>query len=157
MSSELNSSRKLIVSTLKDRVDSTMATKFEKAIFDMCQRLSKEYEEPIIDFYKKFAYEKTGHIMNSTTGLELNEIMEDINNDILNWDSSPYKDIRKRLEELNDEMTRKPVTEPSTYKCRSKECGSRNCIQTQLQTRGGDESTTTFVTCMKCNVRYKLE
>jgi DNA-directed RNA polymerase subunit M/transcription elongation factor TFIIS len=157
MSSELVSSRKAVVEILKERVTPKLAESFEKNIFDMCQRLSKEYNEPVIDFYNKYAYEKTGHIIHSTNKEELDEISQDIENDTIDWDSAPYKEFRKRLEEISDAKTQKPVTEPSAYKCKSKDCGSRQCIQTQIQTRGGDEATTTFVTCMKCSRRYRID
>jgi DNA-directed RNA polymerase subunit M/transcription elongation factor TFIIS len=157
MSSELGSSRKMVISVLKEKVNSKIAISLEKNIYEMCQRLSKDYDEPVEDFYNKYAYQKAGHIMTSSNEKELDEILQDIKNDTIDWNSAPYKEFRKRLEEISDAKTQKVVTEPSAYKCKSKDCGSRECTQTQLQTRGGDESTTTFVTCMKCNRRYRID
>lgn len=45
--------------------------------------------------------------------------------------------------------------EEGVWKCRDKACGSRRMSTSSHQTRGGDESMTLFITCMKCGKRYK--
>jgi len=39
------------------------------------------------------------------------------------------------------------------YKCGK--CGNTRCSYFQMQTRGADEPMTTFVTCIKCNNKWK--
>ena len=59
----LSSSRKAILSVLKKNLnDNNQATNFEKEIYKMCQRLSKdEFEgESVEDIYNKYAFEKIG-------------------------------------------------------------------------------------------------
>eukprot|EP00249_Psilotum_nudum_P021974 c28324_g1_i1 orf=198-1196(+) len=44
----------------------------------------------------------------------------------------------------------------STNQFKCGKCGERECTYYQLQTRSADEPMTTFVTCVKCNNRWKF-
>ena len=157
MTSSMTSSRKSVVAALKGKLDTITATNFEKEIYKMCQRLSDETDEPLEDIYNQYAYEKVGDIMVADGDEEMDKVRQDIKNDVLDWDSAPYKDFRERRDEDNTNAIQGIVTEVSDYKCKAKDCQSRECIQTQLQTRSGDEGFTTFVTCMKCGKRYRVD
>ena len=45
------------------------------------------------------------------------------------------------------------VASTDTFKCRK--CHSKECTYYQMQTRSADEPMTTFVTCIKCDNRWK--
>ena len=48
-----------------------------------------------------------------------------------------------------------PKIEASTDNFNCRKCKSNQCTYYQLQTRSADEPMTTFVTCIKCNARWK--
>ena len=152
-----SSSRTSITDILKEKLGEEDAVIFEKEIYEMCVRLSEETEDPLEALYEHFSYEKVGDIMSTTSGAELDKVLQDIQSDVLGWDSSIYENFRKRMDADNSMLTRNLVTEVSIHKCKSKDCGSRECIQTSLQTRSGDEPATIFVTCMKCGQRNRLD
>ena len=47
----------------------------------------------------------------------------------------------------------KPESMTDRYKCRK--CGSRKCSYYEVQTRSADEPMTQFITCLKCNTRWR--
>ncbi len=56
----------------------------------------------------------------------------------------------KQDEKLNDY---KPEAMTDIFKCRK--CGSRDCSYYEVQTRSADEPMTQFITCLKCNTRWR--
>ena len=156
----LSSSRKAILSVLKKNLnDNNQATNFEKEIYKMCQRLSKdEFEgESVEDIYNKYAFEKIGDIISADGKEELDKILNDIKNEVIDWNSAPYDEFRKRRDEENEQVIQGLKTEKSDYQCKAKNCGSRECIQTLLQTRSGDEGFSIFVTCLKCGRKARFD
>lgn len=156
----LSNSRKSVTTVLKKHLGNDKeAVNFEKDIYKMCQRLSKgEYDENTVEeIYEKYAYEKVGDIINSDGEEELNNIINDIKNLVLDWNSAPYKEFRERREEENKQVVQGVKTGKSDYQCKNKECGSREVIQTMMQTRSGDEGYTVFVTCLKCGRKDRFD
>jgi transcription elongation factor S-II len=56
---------------------------------------------------------------------------------------------------LRDMNKNNDDTEASTDSFTCRKCKSTQCTYYQLQTRSADEPMTTFVTCIKCNARWK--
>mgnify|MGYP001257650641 CR=1 FL=1 len=56
----------------------------------------------------------------------------------------------KQDQKLNDY---KPEAMTDIFKCRK--CGSRQCSYYEVQTRSADEPMTQFITCLKCNTRWR--
>ena len=86
----LSKSRKAVTTILKKHLGNVKeAASLEKEIYKMCQRLSKtEYEgNTVEEIYEKYAYEKVGDIINAEEE-EINNILKDIKNDILDWNST---------------------------------------------------------------------
>ena len=155
----LSKSRKAVTTILKKHLGNVKeAASLEKEIYKMCQRLSKtEYEgNTVEEIYEKYAYEKVGDIINAEEE-EINNILKDIKNDILDWNSTPYKKLREKREEENKQVVQGIKTEKSDYKCKNKDCGSRESIQTMSQTRSGDEGFTVFITCLKCGRKGRID
>ena len=152
-------SRKSVTTVLKESLDNNKeAINFEKEIFKMCERLSKEYEDDTIEeIYDKYAFEKTGDILNANGEEERNRVMKDIKNNVLDWESAPYKEFREKREKENEQLIKGVETVISDYKCKNKECGSRRCIQSLVQTRSGDEGFTVFVTCLDCGKKGSFD
>jgi len=156
----LSVSRKSVTTVLKKHLgNDSEAVNLEKEIYKMCQRLSKgEYEDNTVEeIYDKYAYEKVGDIINADGEEERNKVANDIKNEVLDWNSAPYKEFRERREEENKQVAEGLDTGKSDYQCKNKECGSRECIQTMMQTRSGDEGFTVFVTCLKCGRKGRFD
>ena len=156
----LSKSRKSVTTVLKKHLgDEKEAVKLEKEIYKMCQRLSEtEYEDNTVEeVYDKYAYEKVGDIINADGEEEINNVINDIKKDIIDWESAPYKEFRERRDEENKQIVQGIKTVKSDYKCKNKECGSRECIQVPMQTRSGDEGTTIFITCLKCGRKGRID
>lgn len=58
---------------------------------------------------------------------------------------------RRLTEQSNDTLIKEG---DGMFQCRK--CKSRKTVYYQLQTRSADEPMTTFVTCCKCNFRWKM-
>jgi len=153
----LEVSRKSITSVLKKKLDDKEAVDFEKEIYKMCQRLLEEYDESIEDIYNKYAYEKTGDLMQAKGKEEREKIRQDIKGDVRDWDSTPFEGFRKKRDAENLLIVRGIETEKSDYKCKAKGCGSRNIIQQQIQTRSADEPASLFIRCLKCGRQDRID
>jgi DNA-directed RNA polymerase subunit M/transcription elongation factor TFIIS len=57
---------------------------------------------------------------------------------------------------IRDKTKYDTVMEASTDTFTCRKCKSKKCNYYQLQTRGGDESMTTFVSCLDCGARFKF-
>jgi len=57
---------------------------------------------------------------------------------------------------IRDKTKYDTVMEASTDTFTCRKCKSKKCNYYQLQTKSGDESMTTFVTCLDCSSRFKF-
>lgn len=146
--------RKAVTNLLKQKYKPSFAKKYEKDIFDMCQRLSTDYEEGIEEIYAKFAYEKVGQFLAAAFYKEA--IVEDIKNDVLNWDASVYAELRDKVTHENDLLTEEIKVEKGEFPCRNRDCKSQECYTYQMNSRSLDEGAITHVVCTKCGHRYKF-
>lgn len=154
--SELSPYREVVLIALKKKISKKNAEIFEKRIYEMCVRLSEEYEDELEDLYRIFAYEKVGCIFFAKTNNKRKQILQDIKNNTLEWEESVYDEYRARRDEQNTSAVTKEKTEKGTYRCKNRKCGSDDCEIFQQQTRSADEGFTTFVSCRKCGNRYKF-
>jgi transcription elongation factor S-II len=73
------------------------------------------------------------------------------------WPDGPYAMCKRRLDTID--KSRMLASDPEqiadgTFKCGR--CKSMKTTYYQLQTRSADEPMTTYVTCLKCNNRWKF-
>jgi hypothetical protein len=61
--------------------------------------------------------------------------------------------VNKKFEQDKKLNEYKPEAMTDIFKCRK--CGSRQCSYYELQTRSADEPMTQFITCLKCNTRWR--
>ena len=61
--------------------------------------------------------------------------------------------IEKKAKEDENRYEVKIKAATDTFTCRK--CRSKKCTYTQVQTRGGDEAMTTYVSCVECGARWK--
>tara|TARA_Y100001958_G_C21247419_1_gene578699 strand:+ start:7427 stop:7966 length:540 start_codon:yes stop_codon:yes gene_type:complete len=116
----------------------------------------KMYLSKVISIYSnlnKDTYIKNISFLNRIRSKEIN--VEDIGNmtsiDIFpeNWKEL----INKNFERYKKLREYKPEAMTDIFKCRK--CGSRKCSYYELQTRSADEPMTQFITCLKCNTRWR--
>jgi DNA-directed RNA polymerase subunit M/transcription elongation factor TFIIS len=134
--------REAVVKVLSEKFKEKTAKEYEKKIFDLSQRIKKEYA--------LVAYEKAGQIMLAD---DANLILNDIENNRADWDCSTYDAYKKIKEKQYEKILFKPSTVKGVYNC--KECGSDEFFAWQAQTRSADEGTTQFRQCARCGKRNK--
>jgi DNA-directed RNA polymerase subunit M/transcription elongation factor TFIIS len=101
-----------------------------------------------------YAYQWIGELKESQN-------IKDTKNEILNknlssrWETSTYTDFKEKHRKQTLLVIEKPKLVKGVYKCRDRKCGSDMCYVFSVQTRGGDEGMTTFITCSICGLRRK--
>ena len=106
----------------------------EKAVFDIGS--NDEYLTNIYDIICK--------INNND---KLLNILTDIKNNKLGWNHTYLEDIIYEEQEQNNFLIKPFEVEEGVIECK---CGSSRVYSFAKQTRGADESTTTFAECMAC-------
>ena len=148
--------RKAVIRTLvkEGKYDKIDSKNIEIAIFGMCKSLHEETSDKTTVLYGKFAYEKVGEFI--TYPNLKNAILEDIANNIINWDSAVYKAWKHNETSIVSEIVEGIKVAKGEFKCRVDWCKSDECFYFQSQNRSCDEPPTTFVVCIKCGGRYKF-
>lgn len=131
------------------------AKNIEESIFQMCERISENYGDGIEEIYSKFAYEKVGELINASK-TSVKKILEDITEDIYNWESSVYSTYKEKENRGNIDQVTGPKVVSGEFKCKNVKCKSDKCLYSQMQTRGCDEPPTTYVVCSECGFRYSF-
>lgn len=137
---------------LGGKIGEKSAINYEKAISKMVKSITEDYEE----VYSDIAYQKLGELMAANSKEERGEILKDIKEGKLNFDSSNWREIRDK-----EEIERRIVAEGVKVKkgeieCKNPKCRSKECYYTSLQTRSADEPATIFSFCTKCNSVRKM-
>jgi DNA-directed RNA polymerase subunit M/transcription elongation factor TFIIS len=148
--------RKIVRSTLhkKCSVEKEQSKIIETAIYELSKRLHRETQEEIEELYCKFAYEKLGEIFAYPN--KLDDILQNINDRIIGWDSVVYAEWKKSELSRRSERAEGIKMAEGEFKCKDSKCGSMVCFYYQEQKRGCDEPPTTFVVCTKCGERYSF-
>ena len=142
-----------VVDALKQHFSSKEAKQIEKVIHDTCKRLCQDHGEELEESYLRYAFEKIGIILSSPV---TDEVIEDIKEGHLGWESCIYDEIRKKIALANSEYTEKMQVEEGEFPCRNRECKSKKCYYWQTQDRSGDEGASTHVLCTVCGTKYKF-
>jgi len=148
--------RKIICSTLLNvsSFKSKDVKILEEYIFKMCKELSNMYDDSLEQIYAKFAFEKVGQLISQPE--KQKEIILDLKNKVLEWDSVVYNDFREKEErDTADQAAGMKVTK-GEFKCGNFRCRSDECYYYQEQTRSCDEPPCTRVVCTKCGHRYSF-
>lgn len=114
------------------------------------------YYFKIISFYVNIndkSYVKNDNFINRIKSSEINP--SNINNLHL-YDINPdnWKDlINKKIKSDKIKNELKPHAMTNLYKC--SRCKNKECSLYEVQTRSADEPMTQFITCLKCNNRWR--
>ena len=82
---------------------------------------------------------------------ELKEILKSIKNNEILWKHQSLKDLIDDEIEQDDFIIQPFEIVEGIAECR---CGSKRVYSYTKQTRGGDESSTTFNECLKCKSKW---
>ncbi len=149
----------------------TLSRKVEKSIYNYAINISKEkniqrrwdnqvfanlYNAKILSIYsniKEDSYINNNQLLTSILSgkidpynvgkLSAYDIFPDNWKDLLN--------IKSKKDRIKYEL--KPEAMTNLFKCRA--CGSRETSYYEVQTRSADEPMTQFITCLKCNNRWR--
>lgn len=144
--------RAAVCTTLKDVGGFSDFKDLELAIFTMCKELAEEYDDDFEAIYCKFAFEKTGQLINSKESRS--EILEDIAQKNLEWNSAVFAKYREREEQDNTDQAAGVKVAKGEFICKNSRCRSNETCYSQVQSRSADEPPTTHVVCTKCGYRY---
>lgn len=150
------SQRKSIRKTLTSNTKFTKkeVNNIEIAIYGLCEKLTKEANDPIDELYTKFSYEKVGEIISFPD--KINEILANIGDRIIGYESTVYEEFKMNERDCLSERAEGVKMAKGEFKCRDRKCGALECFYYQEQKRSCDEPPTTFVICTKCGCRYSF-
>ena len=164
MSSLRTSARTKLLSIIGDEA---LVHNVEKSIFNKTVRTVEEpdWKNPWFrSVYKNLVVNMIGLMRNEKT-----EIVHRLKNHELSssrlaflqpdelWPDGPYARCKRSLENIDKARTlaSDPDKVPDgVFSCRK--CKSMKTTYYQLQTRSADEPMTTYVTCLKCNNKWKF-
>lgn len=106
------------------------------------------YENGSVDKYLANIYDVICKINNDE---KLTSILADIKSKKLDWNYSYLDDIIYEEQEQNNFLIKPFEVEEGVIECK---CGSTRVYSFAKQTRGADESTTTFAECMACGNKW---
>ena len=151
--------------------DNTLSRKIEKSIYNYVINISKEkniqrrwtnitfknlYHSKIISIYSNL--KKDSYIKNETFlyRVKQKKIRSDEIGKLSVYDIFPdnWKELlnaKSKRDKIKYEL--KPEAMTNLFKCRK--CGSRETSYYEVQTRSADEPMTQFITCLKCDNRWK--
>lgn len=147
--------RQAVIRALTTKFNIPDSEKHENMIYQMCERLSNDYEEGPEQIYIKYAYEKVGELLSTRSKTQITNIIQDISDDVIDWNGSPYAEFRKKLESENTRIAQGIKVEKGVFVCANRYCRSKECWFYQQQDRGCDESMSTYVICTKCGNRKR--
>jgi len=105
--------------------------------------LIQYYNEIVMDIYIKL---KQGtHTVK--------QIFNDLTYSTIDWGDEKYNTFKKKIEEYDLFLEKPFEIEDGVIQCNR--CGSKQTYSYTKQTRSGDEATTVFSICSKCNAKWK--
>ena len=127
-----------------------ISSKYEPKIYEMCTKLTEQYDNDIDKIYAKISYEIVGELVSNPN--RKNQILSDIDNCIIGYDTDAFREYRDRKK--HETAVNRPHIKSGQFKC--KKCGSDQCSYYQTQTASCDEGYTTYIVCEVCGGRYSF-
>lgn len=107
-----------------------------------CTDIIRYYNDTLVEVYMKLKQNKN-----------LIEIFRTLSEQQMDWNDVKFNDCKKKIEEY-DMFIEKPFEiEDGVIECNK--CGSKQTYSYTKQTRSGDEATTVFSVCARCNAKWK--
>jgi DNA-directed RNA polymerase subunit M/transcription elongation factor TFIIS len=121
---------------------------FEKNIYEITNKNLKIQEDLETNYFINI-YNVINIIKNKNEKLQY--ILESIKKGDLYWNNKFYENIHFKEQEQDNFLIKPFEIEEGVLECK---CGSKRVLSYQKQTRGGDESSTTFANCMECGKKW---
>ena len=90
----------------------------------------------------------------SRDGKTKDELKDLIINSKFGFGSNDYDDVKYKMKEFESFILKPFEVDEGVLTCNK--CGSNRTFSYTKQTRSGDEATTVFAVCSKCNARWKI-
>ena len=87
-------------------------------------------------------------------GKTKDELKDFLINGKFQFGSDDYDDVKYRMKEFESFILKPFEVDEGVLTCNK--CGSNRTFSYTKQTRSGDEATTVFAVCSKCNARWKI-
>lgn len=115
---------------------------YEFSIVSSSTDIIRYYNDTLIDVYIKLQNKEN-----------IIDIFRKLSEQQMNWNDTKFDNCKKKIEEY-DLFIEKPFEiEDGVIECNK--CGSKQTYSYTKQTRSGDEATTVFSVCAKCNAKWK--
>ena len=132
----------------KSRITDNASRSLEQDIFDVSESILRVNED-LNNVYFANILQVMKHIQ--VDNYTVKSVTQIIKNGKLNWSHDSVKDMVSEEFEQDDFIIKPFEVEEGVVVCK---CGSKRVYSYCKQTRGGDESTTTFATCLKCKSQW---
>uniref|UniRef100_A0A6C0LXK1 TFIIS-type domain-containing protein n=1 Tax=viral metagenome TaxID=1070528 RepID=A0A6C0LXK1_9ZZZZ len=132
--------RQTFTNTLSKKLGIKNAIAYEEKLFSIVG----------VQTFPTLYYEILGRLMESKTQDDRKTIMANVREGKIVTAMDEYE-FRRYL--ANDRLVRPPKVSKGAHRC--KKCRSEETVGYGLQTRSGDEGMTFFITCVKCNHRWR--
>ena len=130
----------------------------QKLVHDILDNYQRAYKNCDKRFTKYLLYEIVSMVCDETDQHQSRTIasileMEHLHPSLL-FGHTVFREIKQMLEEETEFLDNPIVVEDGVVECRK--CRSLKTISFAKQTRGSDEGTSVFVTCVMCHHKFRL-
>ena len=101
--------------------------------------------------YNNILYQILGDIL--TKKFSVDTIIQNINNDLLEWNHPDFKEWANQISEQNDFIQNPFEVEEGVFQCKA--CGSRRVYSYTKQDRSCDEGTSVYAQCVACKAKWR--
>lgn len=119
----------------------------EKNIYEM-SKTNLLYDDELEKLYLYSIYQIINDI---SKGCKLKDILSNIKNNKLNWNHSFFENIKNDEIEEDNFIIKPFEIEEGVLTCN---CGSKRVFSYQKQSRGADETASTYAECMVCKKKW---
>jgi DNA-directed RNA polymerase subunit M/transcription elongation factor TFIIS len=134
--------KKNIRSEIRDKCREIMSDDLESVFHKKILKLSG-------DASKNYVFALQQFVVGGETDIEIETL---IKNGEFCWNHPSLRDEILTINEMRDYIQKPLEVDEGIIKC--EKCGSRRVFSYQKQTRGCDESSTTFAQCAKCEQKW---
>lgn len=125
----------------------------QKMVHDILQDYQLSYNNHDKKFIKYLFYEIVSMISDKPQSISAT-LKQEYNQHSLLFDDVAFSDIKNKLDEETKFLDNPVTVEDGVVEC--KKCKSLKTISFAKQTRGSDEGTSVFVTCVICQYKFRL-
>lgn len=154
MNTAMRNASAAVRKTLQAKFSVAESKKIESILLAECTVMSNDSDTELNCIYNDFVYQKVGELL--TYPHLKDNILKDIQNHTSGWESVSFLEFRENEKRDTQDQISGVKVQKGAFRCKSKTCGSYECLHYTSQTRGCDEGGTTYIVCSKCGERYTI-